>query len=220
MGHSAAAAVVQNPNNPELNAPPEPVDPGKTAVLYANAQGVISQETVLQSNDNQAMVSITPGVIVKDGEGNPLSSISIVSVPRASLPSMGPGEEVAYSGRAYDLGPDHATFSPAITFSLTVPQAQWGQEYMIKTHDPASGTWIDLPSTFDPKTGKVTTKISHLCCFALFAKTITPVPSVPVAGILLSRPLPKHRHSPRQPLFLSSPASSSGQLRKLQRTSC
>ena len=83
---------------------------------------------------------------------------------------------------AYDLGPDHATFSPAITFSVTVPQVRWGQDYTIKTHDPVSGAWLDLPSTFDPKTGIVTAKISHLCCFALFAKTITPVTPAPPAN--------------------------------------
>ena len=97
-GQAGAAAVAQNPNTPGLKAPPEPVDSGKTAALYTNVQGVITQETVLQSNDNQATVSIPLGVVAQDGKGNPLSSLSIVSVPRASLPSMEPGLEVRIPG--------------------------------------------------------------------------------------------------------------------------
>jgi beta propeller repeat protein len=203
-GQVTTPAVVQTTNTPELKAPLEPVDQGKTAALYANAQGAITQKTVLQSNDKQAIVSISQGIVAKDGEGNPLSSISIVSVPQVSLPSMESVPGVTYAGMAYDLGPDHATFSPAITFSLTVPQVGWGQEFLIKTHDPATGAWTDLPSTFDPKTGIVTTKISHFCCFALFERPVASAPPVNALPAVLTtaRPEPVPQ-SPPAPTAMS-----------------
>jgi hypothetical protein len=73
---------------------------------------------------------------------------------------------------AYDISPGGATFSPAITLSFAIPQAQWGLEYSVKTYDRATGTWLDLPSTFNPSTGTLTAEVTHLCCFAVFSKPI------------------------------------------------
>ncbi len=88
-GAPAPAAV--NPANPELNAQPEAPDPGKTASLYTNANGVITQETDLKSNDNLASLTIGQGILAKDTTGNPVSSISIASIPQANIPSLAGG---------------------------------------------------------------------------------------------------------------------------------
>jgi hypothetical protein len=79
---------------------------------------------------------------------------------------------------AYDLQPDNATFSPAITINYTVPQARWGQEFVIKTFDSTSGTWQDVPTRYNPNNGVVTAEVSHFCCFALFAKAVAPPPTI------------------------------------------
>jgi hypothetical protein len=89
---------------------------------------------------------------------------------------------------AYEIGPDGATFSPAIPLSFTIPQEQRGQDYVIHEYDHATGTWLDLPSRYDPQTGIITVQVSHLCCFALFAKStgteraVTPEPTIVVAS--------------------------------------
>ncbi len=172
---TAPAAV-----NPEQVQPPQAPDPGKTASLYTNPEGVITQETNLKSNDNLATVQIWQGVLAKDDSGKAVSSVSIASIPTANVPSVPSGQTVSFEGRAYDLGPNGATFSPAITVSFTVPQAQWGREYTIDTFDRATNTWQALPSHFDPKTGIVTAEVTHFCCFALFSKTVAG-PNAPAA---------------------------------------
>jgi hypothetical protein len=72
---------------------------------------------------------------------------------------------------AYEIKPDGATFSPAIPLSFTIPQVQWGKEYVIQVYDHPTGTWQVLPSRYNPETGTITAQVSHLCCIALFAKS-------------------------------------------------
>ena len=99
----------------------------------------------------------------------PLTSISITRIP--DLPAAPTGEALSFAGMAYELQPDGATFSPSVSLSFTIPQEQWGKEYVIQEYDHATDTWLDLPSRNDPQTGTITVQISHLCCFALFAKS-------------------------------------------------
>jgi beta propeller repeat protein len=166
-------------NAPELHAPT--VDPGKTEKIYSNANGVLSQATVLKSTDNLAMVSIDPGIVAKDSAGNPLSSITLTALSPEDVPGTSAGAAFMVNGLAYEITPDGATFSsPGLTISFTIPQAQWGQEYSIKTYDRATGTWQDLPSTFELSTGEITTHTGHLCSFAVFAKSLSETPRVTV----------------------------------------
>jgi len=171
-GHGSGSGNAQTsanaPKAPEIKAPP--VDPGKTEKIYANAQGVITQATLLKSTDNLASVSLVPGVVATDSAGKPLASISLASIPPENVPGAPAGTVSPVNGLAYEITPSGATFSPAITVSFTIPQAQWGREYSVKTFDHATGTWQDLPSSFNPSTGTLTAEVTHLCCFAVFSK--------------------------------------------------
>jgi beta propeller repeat protein len=176
-GGGSVPIAVQNTQSPEIK-PPEPPDPGKTAKIYANNDGVVTQETTLQSTDGLAAVIIPEGFVVKDSTGNPLSSITIKAIPKDSLPALPAGSAVAFNGMGYELEPDGATFSPSIAISFTIRQARWGQEYIIKTYDPTSGTWQDVSTTYNPGTGLASTEMSHFCYIALFTKAVAPTPSV------------------------------------------
>jgi hypothetical protein len=178
-GGGSVPIAVQNTQSPEIK-PPEPPDPGKTAKIYVNNNGVVTQETTLQSTDGLAAVIIPEGFVVKDSTGNPLSSITIKAIPKDNLPALPAGSAVAFDGMAYELEPDGATFSPPIAISFTIRQARWGQDYIIKTYDPTSGTWQDVPTTYNPGTGLVSTEMSHFCYIALFTKAIAPTPSVTI----------------------------------------
>jgi uncharacterized repeat protein (TIGR02059 family) len=171
-----APVSVPNATAPEIQETPSPADSGKTATVYTNPYGVITQATSLQSNDRLATLTLGLGVVAKDAAGNPLSSVTITAVPAQSLPALPSGTTVPYAGMNYDLKPDGATFSPVISVSFTVPQGQWAQDYTIRSYDRATGTWQDLPTSYDAQTGTVTAEVSHLCLFALFAKTL-PSPS-------------------------------------------
>ena len=169
--------VVQNTVSPEIK-PTTPPDPGKTAKIYANPQGVITQATILQSADGLATVSIGEGIVAKDSNGKALLSIRIKPIPAEGVPAIPPGTAFAFQGMAYDLQPDNVTFFPAISINFTVPQEWWGQEFVVKTFDTSSGTWQDVPTIYNPNKGVVTAEVSHFCCFALFAKTVSPSSTV------------------------------------------
>jgi beta propeller repeat protein len=161
-----------------------PADPGKSAKVYTNANGVVTQATRLQSTDSRAIVTIGEGIVAKDAGGKPLTAITIKATPPASLPVVPSGSGFTFAGMAYDLGPDGATFSPPASLSFFLPQAQWGQDYSVKSFDQKSGTWQDLPTAFDAATGTVTAHFSHLCVFALFteprASTVPPPAGTPL----------------------------------------
>jgi PKD repeat protein len=181
-----------------MRAPAEDIpDPGKTATVFTNADGITSQGTILTSTDRLVTVSIGEGITARDNTDKPISTISIAAIPASEVPSLPDGGVVSFAGRTYNLGPDGATFSPpGITLTFTVTQAQWGQDYMIRTYDATTGTWQDLPSTFDSRTGTVTARITHFCYAALFFKGASPVTIVTTA----KTPVPAHTmQAPEQP---------------------
>jgi PKD repeat protein len=146
------------------------MDSGNTAKIYSNAQGVITQATTLMSKDSLANLSLAMGIAAMDSSGKPLSSISIRQIPAENLSAVSPDSGLSFTGMAYDLQPDGATFSPSISLSLIVPQADWEGEYVVQEYDHATGTWLALPGRYDPQTGILTVPVSHFCCFALFSK--------------------------------------------------
>jgi PKD repeat protein len=148
---------------------PTPADPGKSANIGTNADGVVTQDTLLTSADGRAVVTVREGITAKDSGGRPLSAITIKAVPLASLPMVPSGSTFMFAGMAYEIGPDGAAFSPAVSLAFILPQAEWGEDYAVKSFDRSSGTWQDVPVTFDAATGTVTAQVSHLCIFALFA---------------------------------------------------
>ena len=110
-GGGSAPVAVQNTVAPEIKPAALP-DSGKTAKIYANLQGVISQATILQSSDGLATVTIGEGIVAKDSVGKSLSSIAIKAIPADEMHAIPPGSAFTFQGMAYDLQPDNATFSP------------------------------------------------------------------------------------------------------------
>ncbi|MGB9177455.1 MAG: PKD domain-containing protein [Methanoregula sp.] len=191
---AGAGKITSETSTPTPAIPPATVqaDPGTSAKIYTNANGVITQATRLTSTDSHAILNITEGIVAKNASGNPLSEITVKALPSGSLPAVPSGSVFTFAGMAYDLGPDDATFSPPVSLSFSLPQEQRGQDYSVKSFDRKSGTWQDLPTTFDAATGTVTAHVSHLCVFALFteprvspvttpAATPLPVPATPQA---------------------------------------
>jgi len=187
-GGGGTQVVVQTSASPEIN-PPAPPDPGKTAKIYSNSESVVTQATTLQSTEGLATVTISEGTVAKDSAGRALSSITIKALPKDSVPAVPAGSAFAFNGLAYELQPDGATFSPAVSISFTIPQARWGQDYFIKTFDPASGTWQDVTTRYNPDTGVITAQASHFCYFALFTTAVVPSPSVTIMPTQLPLPV-------------------------------
>lgn len=183
-GKSTAPEAVQNPAVPESKAPP-PADPGKSAALYLNADAVITQETILQSNDKQATLSIRTGIVAKDAENKPLASVMIARLPDPGLPPFPSGSGVTYTGMAYELQPDGATFSPSVTISFAKPDTGWSDEYIVRTYDREHTRWVDLPTSYDPGRGTISAAVDHFCTFAVFSKAPPAAATKPATGPVL-----------------------------------
>jgi len=179
-GTSASNAPAAARNQPAAEpAAPAAAGGETTADLSVDARGVVTGVTALHSEDSLASLSIPAGIVAKDGAGTPLGSVTISALAASAVPADTAGSAYSFAGRAYDLGPDGATFSPAITLTFTVPPGLEGQEYMVRTRDESTNTWVELPTVYHPESGTVTAEVSHFCCFALFAKT--PVSLTPTA---------------------------------------
>jgi hypothetical protein len=100
-----------------------------------------------------------------------------------NLPGNLPGSAFTFAGRAYDVQPDGAVFSPDIPLVFTAPpDTRFGQDFSIKFYDGATGIWKDVPARYDPSTGTITGQVSHFSIFALFSKMITEGPSFAVTN--------------------------------------
>jgi beta propeller repeat protein len=176
-----------------INPPPEDkkgplVSEAVTEKVYTNPQGVVTQASTIKSPDSFLTLTLDKGITAKDGNGNPLSSITIAPANPDEVPEAGSGATFSFAGLAYELGPDKSTFSPEIALSFTVPEEQRNREFAVRTLDHTTNTWLDIPTTYDPATGKVTAWVSDFCCFALFSKplgTVSPTP-LPQPGVISS----------------------------------
>ena len=168
-GGGGGAVVVKTTIAPETQQT-SPPDPGKTAKIYANAAGIITQAMTLQSTDGLANISLGYGIAAKNSSSMPLASISIRRISAKELPDVQLGDTLSFAEMAYEIQPDGATFSPPVPLSFTIPQKQWGKEYVIQEYDNATGTWKALSGSYSPETGIITVHISDLCRFALFVK--------------------------------------------------
>ncbi|RLF48053.1 MAG: hypothetical protein DRN20_05135, partial [Thermoplasmata archaeon] len=150
-------------------APPPinvPVDP---------TTGVVTSTTTLTVDG--ATLIIPEGTIVKDAEGNPLStSITMLYIP-ATAERIG-------AIAAYDFGPSGTTFSPPIDLVIAydladIPAGYAESDLVIRMWDGTA--WIDLPTTVDTVVHTATAKVSHFTIFALFAAPkVVPTPTPPV----------------------------------------
>jgi len=192
---------VPKTQTPEIKPTSLP-ETGKTARLYANDHGIITQATALQAADGFGSVFIRRGVVIKNSTGAVPSSITIDSVPVNMLPDIPDGSGFSYAGMAYDLQPDGCTFSPAISLNFTIPQASWGQDFMVKTYDETTMTWLEVPTTYHPDTGIVTAELSHFCPVALFARAVIPAP--PDAATEMPAQIPATPGAPPAPTAFST----------------
>ena len=198
-GGTYIPADVQYTPAPEVKPTALP-DIGKTAKIYSNNKGVITQATTLQSLDGLATLFVGEGIVAKNVTGAALSSITINSVPAGSVSGFSNSAEFTYAGMAYELLPEGSSFSPSVPLNFSAPQVPWGQTYVVRTFDHVTGVWQEVPTAYNPETGIVTAQLSHFCFVALFARTETPEPSTAATII----PTPTITNAPLPPSAIST----------------
>jgi hypothetical protein len=141
------------------------------ADLHISSKSVLTHETVLASQDNLATISIPAGTVAMDAAGRPLTSVRIAPVPGSAVPTDTSGSTLTFTGIAYDIEPDGATFDPPATLSFTVPEDQWNADtrYSLRSYGAAGGSWEEIPTIVDPSARVVSGRVFHLCIFGLFA---------------------------------------------------
>ncbi|MBA7613976.1 hypothetical protein ES703_21237 [subsurface metagenome] len=93
---------------------------------------------------------------------------------------------------AYDLGPDGATFDPAITleFSYDPDDIPEGKDVLVVAYyDEIAEAWVYLEGEVDTVSKTITVSISHFTTFAIIARAPPPAaPAAFTASILLVMP--------------------------------
>ncbi|MGB2842387.1 MAG: Ig-like domain-containing protein [Halobacteriota archaeon] len=193
MGYKPAPVVVGPPPvggggagpAPEMNVP---VDPETGAVL---------ETTTLTVDD--ATLTIPEGTIVRDAEGNALStSISLLHAPTIA--------ESIGAIKAYDCGPGGTTFNPPIDLVIgydpaDIPAGFTESDLVIRMWDGTA--WIDLDTSIDTVAHTATAKVSHFTIFGLFAAPpvapppVTPTPTVMPTATPTVTPTPTPSPIPR-----------------------
>jgi PKD repeat protein len=157
-----------------LSSLPEPV----TMNLNTGADGMIGQAASITSPDGFVTVSTGTGVAAKDRDGMALSSLTLTPVAAGDLPGPLPGGAFTFTGRAYELQPDGAVFSPDISLIFATPGGTpSGQDFLIKSYDRTTGSWRDVPTSHDPPGGTINGQVSRSGIYALFERTGSAEPS-------------------------------------------
>jgi hypothetical protein len=152
-----------------------------------NNNGVFTAPVAASSTDGNVDLTIPQGTVGKTSDGQPLSEISISKVASPPvLPGTTPvtnaqGVQVSTVGNTtmvglpYDLGPDGATFNPAITMTFTydpagLPAGFAETNLTIAYYNESTHSWVTLSDiTIDPVTNTITAKIDHFTDFAVLA---------------------------------------------------
>ena len=139
---------------------------------YTDERGHLTQEVTVESADGRAALTITEGTVVKDSEGEPLSTISIAEAEEA--PADSPDTQPV--SPAYDFRPDGATFDQPVSMILgydetLVPEGVSEERLTAAVWDPQIEQWQPRNSTVDPLNNTVTTEITHFSIYAVIAQT-------------------------------------------------
>ena len=186
-----------------------PAEPA-AATFYGEARidttvaGITREAVIISAEDHGAHILVPAGIEAFDAAQAPLAQVSVAPPAPGGIPSGNGAGSRGFTGIAYDVGPDGATFSPPATLTFTIPESSWTDEtlYTIRTYDEGSGAWADIPTTADPATHTLTGQVSHLCLFGVFGTALpaAATPATPAAALTIPQPAPTGKPLPRTPM--------------------
>ena len=168
---SGGGAVAPPALVPVMNVPISPVT------------GTVTTTTTLTKE--RATLTIPVRTVVKDAEGNPLSTSITMLHTASTAKSIG-------AITAYDFGPSDTTFSEPIDLVIAydpaeIPAGFREADLMVKMYDGTS--WIGLDTSVDTVAHTATAKVSHFTIFALFAAApVAPTPITPTPTVMPTVP--------------------------------
>ena len=160
--------------------PPEPtITHQETGSLNTNSAGIVSRSIEITAKDGVANLFVPSGVKALDRDGKPLNEISIKPLAAERMPAVPAGALFQFAGYTYEASPDGATFDPAITLTLEIPEDVWntldltGRQLTVKWYNKETGLWEDVQTTVSPGTRTVRATITHFSTYALFTEPVT-----------------------------------------------
>jgi len=160
-------------------SPEPPISYEEKGSLMTDSNGIMARSVVISAADKVASLFVPSGVKALDANGNPLSEISINPISSSTMPAVPAGAVYNFAGYVYEAKPDGATFDPAITLTLDIPEDAWnaldlnGQKLVVKWYNKQTRQWEDVPTTVSWSRKSVTAKISHFSTYALFTEPVT-----------------------------------------------
>jgi hypothetical protein len=141
--------------------------------LTSNSEGLVLAPLVLESGDRILALEIGKGTTALTADGRSLDEISIEAVTENLVPETLDNGFI-YAGYAYDLGPDAATFDPAVRLSFHIPSGEWREEavYQIQWQNETGGVWQDTMTTINPAVQTISAEISHFSIYALYIQSV------------------------------------------------
>jgi LPXTG-motif cell wall-anchored protein len=127
----------------------------------------------LETADGRLSLDIKFSTVMLGANGMPLTSLT--AQPAPSMPAPPAGYTVS---AAYSLGPDGATFNPAITLTMNYDPAALpagaDQAGLVISYWNGA-TWENMPTTVDTENHTASAPLSHCSTYAL----LSPAPAAP-----------------------------------------
>ncbi|MBA7684377.1 hypothetical protein ES703_92772 [subsurface metagenome] len=176
-----ASYTVPSPPEEPTAPPPPTIETelfGIEGSFPISDEGVIQEEIVATSEDEDVTITIEAGTIALDIEGEPLETLTAAVEPSPPEPP-----EDAYLIGAYDFGPDGATFNPSITLTWsydpeTLPE---DVDLVIAYYDEVNEEWVWVPCEVDTENNIITASVAHFTTFAII--TVPPVVVPPALAV-------------------------------------
>ncbi|MBI2830514.1 MAG: hypothetical protein HYX81_05075 [Chloroflexi bacterium] len=159
-----------------------------TTGLSLDTNGVVQSAAKVKNTQGDATLDIAASTKMLSKDGNPISTLSASVV--ASPPAVS-GQSVVLL--AYDFGPDGATFTPAITLTMSYDPAKLPGEVQENSLAIAywdGSKWVKLKSKVDTAAKTVSASVSHFTQFGLIGEKPAPAPAQPIPTVTEPAPPP------------------------------
>ncbi|NMB78255.1 MAG: hypothetical protein GYA23_04095 [Methanomicrobiales archaeon] len=182
-------------SGPEAESNPEPGPqlappgyPSSTLTLLHNDEGRILSDSSLKTDPSAGYtvsLTIKQGTKVTGADTRPVNQITLTPLDAADIPDA-TGDVYSLMGIAVECEPAGTQFSPAggATLSFTLTPEVWDQvlekaggnskAITMGFYDPATKTWITLPTTVDPDTRTISIPVSHFSTYGLVSSPSNP----------------------------------------------
>jgi hypothetical protein len=164
---------------------------------YMTTPGKFDSDASIKSDDSLLAISIPKGTLGQSDNNIPIRYISATYMSLSQLPVAPKDGEVI--GLPYFLGPEGATFNPAVSITVQYDQSKIPagideRNLVVANWDAAANQWVKLTSSVDADKNTVTANISHLSTYAVLGLYTPPTtatvaePSPTIAPVFVASP--------------------------------